>query len=156
MTVTRFEEDGMEAPRVLVVDDSRSLRQSACGILEQAGCRVFQAVNGFDALCRLTFVRSDIVFMDIMMPELDGLETCALMRASAEFGELPVVLVSGNDGTVERSRADLAGARRYICKPFRRAELLAALQELLPQFSITCPEGGETAGGQGDDCDRDR
>ena len=138
----------MDVPKVLVVDDSASLRRSACGILEQAGCRVFQAENGFDALCRLAFVRPDIVFMDIVMPGLDGLEACALMHASVEFGAVPVVLVSGNDGTVERGRAELAGARRYICKPFRRTDLLQALEELLPAFSIGPDRAG---GGHADD-----
>jgi|SRR5690606_26986778 len=140
----------MDVPKVLVVDDSESLRRSACGILEQAGCRVFQAENGFDALCRLEFVRPDIVFMDIVMPGLDGLETCALMRASAAFGAVPVVLVTGSDGTVERSRAEMAGARRYICKPFRRRDLLQALQELLPDFSLDQERAG---GGCSDDTD---
>jgi len=138
----------MDVPKVLVVDDSTSLRRSACSILEQAGCKVFQAENGFDALCRLEFARPDIVFMDIVMPGLDGLETCALIHASAAFGAIPVVLVSGNDGTVERSRAEMAGARRYICKPFRRADLLEALEELLPAFAL----GQDRAGGG---CDHD-
>lgn len=138
----------MDVPKVLVVDDSASLRRSACGILEQAGCKVFQAENGFDALCRLAFVRPDIVFMDIVMPGLDGLETCALMHASAEFGTVPVVLVSGNDGVVEQSRAQMAGAQRYISKPFRRTDLLRALEELLPAFSVSQDSVG---GGQDDD-----
>src|SRR5690606_41594148 len=113
----------MDVPKVLVVDDSESLRRSACGILEQAGCRVFQAENGFDALCSLEFVRPDIVFMDIVMPGLDGLETCALMCASAVFGAVPVVLVTGSDGTVERGRGEVAGAGRYVVKPFRHRGL---------------------------------
>ena len=144
----------MDAPKVLVVDDSKSLRRSACSILEQAGCTVFQAENGFDALCRLEFVRPDIVFMDIVMPDLDGLETCALMGASAEFGAIPVVLVSGSDGTVEHSRAEMAGGRRYICKPFRRADLLAALEELLPGFSVKEAADNDATRGQDDGHDR--
>ena len=140
----------MDAPKVLVVDDSKSLRLSACSMLEQAGCTVFQAENGFDALCRLALVRPDIVFMDIIMPALDGLDACALMNSSAEFGDIPVVLVSGNDGALERSRAELAGARRYICKPFRRADLLAALEELLPAGCIGVESGKKYAGGPDD------
>lgn len=140
----------MDAPKVLVVDDSKSLRRSACNMLQQAGCTVFQAENGFDALCRLELVRPDIVFMDIVMPDLDGLQTCALMRASVEFSSIPVVLVSGSDGMVERSRAEMAGGRRYICKPFSRSDLLTALEELLPEFSIKDAADVGKAGGQGD------
>jgi twitching motility two-component system response regulator PilG len=93
----------------------------------------------------VAILRPHLVFMDIAMPELDGFQACALIRASARHGATPVVLVSANDGRLDRARAELAGAQRYILKPFRKADLLAALRELVP---------GEVAG-RGPDKDVD-
>ncbi len=118
--------------KVLLVDDSRSIRQSAQAMLEPLGCSITLAEDGFDALCRIAALRPDIIFMDVMMPGLDGFQACALIRASPQFGETPVVLVSGNDGLLDRARAELAGARRYILKPFRKADLLEAIAALVP------------------------
>lgn len=121
--------------KVLLVDDSRAIRHSACKLLEGAGCQITLAEDGFDALCRIAALRPDIVFMDITMPTLDGFQACALIRASAEFGTTPVVLVSANDGLLDRARAELAGARRYILKPFRSSDLLEAITALVPRAS---------------------
>ncbi len=118
--------------KVLLVDDSRSIRQSAQAMLEPMGCSITLAEDGFDALCRIAALRPDIIFMDVMMPGLDGFQACALIRASPQFGETPVVLVSGSDGLLDRARAELAGARRYILKPFRKADLLEAIAALVP------------------------
>jgi twitching motility two-component system response regulator PilG len=117
--------------KVLLVDDSRTIRESACGLLEGSGCQLTLAENGFDALCRVAAVRPDIVFMDINMPELDGIQACALLKASDGFAGIPVVMMSANDGRLDRARAELAGASRYILKPFRRQDLLAAIKELV-------------------------
>ncbi len=118
--------------RVLLVDDSRTMRESARSLLEDSGCQLILASTGFEALCQVALQRPHLVFMDIAMPELDGFAACALIRASARHGSTPVVLVSANDGRLERARAELAGAQRYILKPFRKADLLAAMRELVP------------------------
>lgn len=128
--------------RVLLVDDSRTMRESARSLLEDSGCQLTLASNGFEALCQVAVLRPHLVFMDIAMPELDGFQACALIRASARHGATPVVLVSANDGRLDRARAELVGAQRYILKPFRKADLLAALRELVP------------AGGQGEAASR--
>src|SRR3989338_7896953 len=116
--------------KVLLVDDSLAIRHSARQILEEAGCQITLAEDGFDALCRVAALRPDIIFMDIMMPDLDGFQACALIRSRPEFGAIPVVLVSANDGVLDRARAELAGARRYILKPFRKSDLLEAIKAL--------------------------
>jgi twitching motility two-component system response regulator PilG len=121
------------------------MRESARSLLEDSGCQLSLASNGFEALCQVAVLRPHLVFMDIAMPELDGFQACALIRASARHGATPVVLVSANDGRLDRARAELAGAQRYILKPFRKADLLAALRELVP---------GEVAG-RGPDKDVD-
>lgn len=120
-----------EGKRILLVDDSRTIRESARSLLEDCGCHLTLAENGFEALCQVAAVRPHLVFMDISMPELDGFQACALIRASVLHGATPVVLVSANDGRVDRARAELVGAQRYILKPFRKADLLAAIHDLL-------------------------
>lgn len=134
--------------KVLLVDDSRSIRQSAKGMLESMGCQITLAEDGFDALCRIAALRPDIIFMDVMMPGLDGFQACALIRASPQFGETPVVLISGSDGLLDRARAELAGARRYILKPFRKADLLEAIAALVPTAGEETPSAvaGEEVG----------
>lgn len=134
--------------KVLLVDDSRSIRQSAQAMLEPLGCAITLAEDGFDALCRIAALRPDIIFMDVMMPGLDGFQACALIRSSPQFGETPVVLVSGSDGLLDRARAELAGARRYILKPFRKADLLEAIAALVPtarQSTVLAAEPDEEA-----------
>lgn len=150
--------------RVLLVDDSRTMRESARSLLEDAGCQLILASTGFEALCQVALQRPHLVFMDIAMPELDGFAACALIRASARYGHTPVVLVSANDGRLERARAELAGAQRYILKPFRKADLLAAIRELVlpaegPELAAPAqeqqspaehPEGEDDTGGDDD------
>lgn len=139
---------GSSRLRVLLVDDSRTMRESARSLLEDAGCQLILASTGFEALCQVALQRPHLVFMDIAMPELDGFAACALIRASARHGHTPVVLVSANDGRLERARAELAGAQRYILKPFRKADLLAALRELVP-----APQGPDAASPLAEDAD---
>ena len=145
---------GTAGLRVLLVDDSRTMRESARSLLEDSGCQLSLASNGFEALCQVAALRPHLVFMDIAMPELDGFQACALIRASARHGATPVVLVSANDGRLDRARAELAGAQRYILKPFRKADLLAALRELVPGEAVgpeTDKDADERSAEQGDD-----
>ena len=135
---------GTAGLRVLLVDDSRTMRESARSLLEDSGCQLTLASNGFEALCQVAVLRPHLVFMDIAMPELDGFQACALIRASARHGATPVVLVSANDGRLDRARAELAGAQRYILKPFRKADLLDALRELVPGGAAE--QGGDEDG----------
>lgn len=136
---------GTAGLRVLLVDDSRTMRESARSLLEDSGCQLSLASNGFEALCQVAVLRPHLVFMDIAMPELDGFAACALIRASARHGNTPVVLVSANDGRLDRARAELAGAQRYILKPFRKADLLAALRELVPAAGTETGTGRDSS-----------
>jgi len=145
---------GSTGLRVLLVDDSRTMRESARNLLEDCGCQLTLASNGFEALCQVAVLRPHLVFMDIAMPELDGFQACALIRASARHGATPVVLVSANDGRLDRARAELAGAQRYILKPFRKADLLAALRELVPadgRDTVTDRDPGKDADDSSDE-----
>lgn len=118
--------------KILVIDDSNTIRRSAEIFLRQAGAEVALAENGFDALARINDFGPDLVFCDILMPRLDGYQTCALIRRSARFSHLPVVMLSSRDGVFDRARGELVGSTRYLTKPFTKDALLTAAKELRP------------------------
>lgn len=117
--------------RILVVDDSRTVRRSAAGHLERAGAEVALADDGFAALAALVDVRPHALVADIVMPRLDGYQVCALVRANAEFGETPVLLLSSRDGLFDRARGNLAGASGHLAKPVDGEELVRCIAELV-------------------------
>ena len=117
---------------VLLVDDSKSIRHSTQMLLKESGHSVSLAADGFEALCQLASVNPDIILMDIMMPRLDGFQTCALIKHHSQFNKIPIVLMSASDDLVDRIKAEMVGAQRYITKPFSRNDLLMTLRELLP------------------------
>jgi twitching motility two-component system response regulator PilG len=113
--------------RVLVIDDSHTIRRSAELYLRQAGCEVILAEDGFDALVKITDHQPQIIFVDIMMPRLDGYQTCALIKRHPKFASTPVIMLSSKDGLFDRARGRLAGSDLYITKPFTRDGLLKAV-----------------------------
>jgi twitching motility two-component system response regulator PilG len=115
--------------RVLVIDDSNTIRRSAELYLRQAGCEVILAEDGFDALVKITDYQPEIIFVDIMMPRLDGYQTCALIKKHPKFSATPVVMLSSKDGLFDRARGRLAGSDLYITKPFTREGLLKAVRD---------------------------
>jgi twitching motility two-component system response regulator PilG len=114
--------------KVLVVDDSNTIRRSAETFLKQAGCEVILAEDGFDALAKVAHQRPDVIFCDIMMPRLDGYQTCALIKKSPVYGAIPVVMLSSKDGLFDRARGNIVGSDDYLTKPFSRESLLQALR----------------------------
>lgn len=121
------------ASGILVVDDSSTIRRSAEIFLSQAGYPVILAEDGFEALSCIVDRQPALVFCDILMPRLDGYQTCSLIRGSDRFSTLPVVLLSSRDGLFDRARGALAGASAYLTKPFAKESLLRIVRELLPQ-----------------------
>lgn len=119
-------------PTVLVVDDSKTIRRSASGFLGKSGCTVVSAVDGFDALGKVVSHRPDIIFADIMMPRLDGYQTCALIKNNQQYRDIPVVLLSSKDGLFDRARGRLVGADAHLAKPFAEEDLLSTLDALVP------------------------
>lgn len=119
------------AIQILVVADSRAVRDNAQALLDHRAYEIRVAENGFDALCKLVVRPPDIVFMDITMPELDGLQSCALISANPQYAHIPVVLMSARIGPLEKARAQLAGAKRLIDKPLRKQDLLEVMGALL-------------------------
>ena len=113
--------------KILVVDDSKTIRRTAETLLTKEGCQVFTAIDGFDALSKIADHQPDLIFVDIMMPRLDGYVTCSLIKHNKMFRETPVVMLSSKDGLFDRARGRIVGSEQYLTKPFTKDELLGAI-----------------------------
>ena len=113
--------------KILVIDDSKTIRRTAETLLSKEGCQVFTAIDGFDALSKIADHQPDLIFVDIMMPRLDGYETCSLIKHNKLFRETPVVMLSSKDGLFDRARGRIVGSEQYLTKPFTKDELLGAI-----------------------------
>ena len=118
---------GLAGLKILVIDDSKTIRRTAETLLVKEGCEVFTAVDGFDALAKIADHHPDIIFVDIMMPRLDGYQTCALIKHNQVFKQTPVIMLSSKDGLFDRARGRLVGSEQYLTKPFTKDELLGAI-----------------------------
>ena len=125
MTDTAAETKGsLAGVRVMVIDDSNTIRRSAEIFLLQAGATVILAEDGFDALAKIADHQPEVVFVDIMMPRLDGYQTCALIKKNPKFSATPVVMLSSKDGLFDRARGRMVGSNEYLTKPFTKDSLL--------------------------------
>ncbi len=120
--------EALKGVKVMVIDDSNTIRRSAEIFLNQAGCEVILAQDGFDALAKITDHEPDVVFVDIMMPRLDGYQTCSLIKHNKVFRAIPVIMLSSKDGLFDRARGRIVGFEHYLTKPFTRDELLSAIE----------------------------
>ena len=118
--------------KVLVIDDSKTIRRTAETLLAKEGCEVFTAVDGFDALSKIADHRPDIIFVDIMMPRLDGYQTCAIIKRNPRFAHVPVIMLSSKDGLFDKARGRMVGAEDYLTKPFTKEQLLRAVSQYRP------------------------
>jgi twitching motility two-component system response regulator PilG len=117
------------ALKVLVVDDSNTIRRSAEIFLKQGGHEVLLAEDGFDALAKVNDYLPNLIFCDILMPRLDGYQTCAIIKRNAKFAGVPVVMLSSKDGVFDKARGRMAGAQDYLTKPFSKEQLLNAVMQ---------------------------
>ncbi len=115
--------------KVMVIDDSNTIRRSAEIFLGQAGCQVILAEDGFDALSKIADNDPDLVFCDILMPRLDGYQACALIKKSPRFRDIPVIMLSSKDGLFDRARGRMVGSEQYLTKPFTKDSLLKAVAQ---------------------------
>jgi len=113
--------------KVMIIDDSNTIRRSAEIFLSQAGCQVLLAEDGFDALAKITDHHPDIIFVDIMMPRLDGYQTCALIKKNPRLSATPVIMLSSKDGLFDRARGRMVGSDEYLTKPFTKDSLIRAV-----------------------------
>ncbi|HMV17298.1 MAG TPA: response regulator [Zoogloea sp.] len=118
--------------KVMVIDDSNTIRRSAEIFLAQAGCHVVLAEDGFDALAKIADHAPDLIFVDIMMPRLDGYQTCSLIKKNARLKSTPVIMLSSKDGLFDRARGRLAGSDEYLTKPFTKESLLRSVASHVP------------------------
>lgn len=118
--------------KVMIIDDSKTIRRTAETLLEKAGCQVVTAVDGFDALAKIADSNPDVIFVDIMMPRLDGYQTCALIKNNADFANKPVIMLSSKDGLFDKARGRIVGSDEYLTKPFSKEELFDAINRYRP------------------------
>jgi twitching motility two-component system response regulator PilG len=119
----------LQGLKILVIDDSKTIRRTAETLLSKEGCEVFTAMDGFDALSKIADHRPDLIFVDIMMPRLDGYQTCSLIKHNTEFKNTPVIMLSSKDGLFDRARGRVVGSENYLTKPFTKDELLGVITE---------------------------
>lgn len=115
--------------KVMVIDDSKTIRRSAENLLRKEGCTVVTAADGFEALAKIAEHKPDIVFVDIMMPRLDGYQTCALIKHNSLFRATPVIMLSSKDSIFDRARGRIVGSEQYLTKPFTREDLIGAIRD---------------------------
>lgn len=130
-----------DATRILVIDDSKTIRRSAETLLVREGYEVITANDGYEALAKVVESEPDIIFIDIMMPRLDGYQTCALIKSNTLYSGIPIVLLSSKDSIFDKARGRIVGSQSYLTKPFSREDLLDVIDEHLKQTNPV----GETA-----------
>ena len=123
-TAVSDENASLKGLKVLVIDDSKTIRRTAETLLAKEGCEVFTAIDGFDALAKIADHQPDIVFVDIMMPRLDGYQTCSLIKKNPRFKATPVIMLSSKDDLFDRARGRMVGSDQYLTKPFTKDSLL--------------------------------
>ena len=121
-------EDSFSGLKAMVIDDSKTIRRTAETLLKKVGCEVVTALDGFDALSKIADQKPDIIFIDIMMPRLDGYQTCALIKNNKEYKHTPVIMLSSKDGLFDKAKGRIVGSDQYLTKPFSREELLGAIR----------------------------
>lgn len=121
-----------EGLKVMIIDDSKTIRRTAEMLLAKAGCDVVTAVDGFDALAKIADSNPDLIFVDIMMPRLDGYQTCSLIKNNADFAATPVIMLSSKDGLFDKARGRIVGSDEYLTKPFSKEELFDAIERHRP------------------------
>ena len=114
--------------KVMVIDDSKTIRRTAETLLKREGCDVVTASDGFEALAKIVEQHPHIIFVDVMMPRLDGYQTCALINNNQVFKSTPVIMLSSKDGLFDKARGRIVGSEQYLTKPFTREELLGAIR----------------------------
>ncbi len=126
----------LENIKVMVVDDSKTIRSTAQSLLKETGCQVVTAHDGFDALSVLVKESPDVMFIDVMMPRLDGYETCSMIRSNEQYKTLPIIMLSSKSSFCDKAKGDVVGANAYLTKPFAREELIDAISKVVKVAKI--------------------
>lgn len=129
-------EEHLKGLKVMVIDDSNTIRRTAETLLTKAGCDVITATDGFDSLAKIADKRPDVIFVDIMMPRLDGYQTCALIKNNSQYKHIPVIMLSSKDGLFDKAKGRIVGADDYLTKPFSKAELFEVLENFSSRADV--------------------
>lgn len=133
---TNMPERSLTGLKVVVVDDSKTILRTAEVLLSEQGCWVVTASDGFESLAKIASFKPNVIFVDIMMPRLDGYQTCALIKANRHFKDIPVILLSSKDSIFDMARGRLAGSDKYLTKPFTKEDLLSAIYKYVPMVDL--------------------
>lgn len=125
--------DNKKSVTILVIDDSSTICKSAELFLSKAGHIVKTAEDGFDAISKISKVNPDLIFIDVLMPRIDGLQTCRLIRANEAYSKVPIIFLSSKDGEFDKAKGMMVGANDYLTKPFSRTEILDAVEKYFPK-----------------------
>ncbi len=117
--------------KVMIIDDSNTIRRAAEALLQKIGCSVITAEDGFDALSKIVSLKPNIIFIDVMMPRLNGYETCSIIRSNKEFEDTPVIFLSSKSSFCDKAKGAVVGADSYLTKPFSKDELLGAIRKFI-------------------------
>lgn len=117
--------------KIMVIDDSKTIRRTAETLLKKTGCEVITAEDGFEALAKIVEQKPNLIFVDIMMPRLDGYQTCSLIKNNPMFKATPVIMLSSKDGLFDRAKGRIVGSEQYLTKPFTKEELLATVRQFV-------------------------
>ena len=127
-------DENFDGLKVMVIDDSKTIRRTAETLHEKAGCTVISANDGFDALAKIADSNPDIIFVDIMMPRLDGYQTCALIKNNKTYQNTPVIMLSSKDGLFDKAKGRIVGSDEYLTKPFSKEELFEAIRQHVGKY----------------------
>ena len=127
----QIKEVSLAGLKVMVIDDSKTIRRTAETLLKKEGCEVVTANDGFEALAKISDTQPDLIFVDIMMPRLDGYQTCSVIKSNKMFKATPVIMLSSKDGLFDKARGRIVGSEQYLTKPFTREELLTAIRRFV-------------------------
>ncbi len=125
--VVESESKSFSSLKVMIIDDSKTIRKSAETLLNKEGCKVLTAEDGFEALAKIAEHKPDLIFVDIMMPRLDGYQTCTLIKNNRQFRDTPVIMLTSKDSIFDKARGRIVGSEEYLTKPFTRDDLLQAV-----------------------------
>ncbi|HGG58728.1 MAG TPA: response regulator [Gammaproteobacteria bacterium] len=115
--------------KVMVIDDSKTIRKTAEALLSKQGYQVSTAVDGYDALAKIAEFEPDLIFIDILMPRLDGYQTCTLIKHNQKYKHTPVIMLSSKDGIFDKAKGRVVGSEQHLTKPFTRDDLLGAIEQ---------------------------
>ncbi len=115
--------------KVMIIDDSSTIRKSAEMFLKSSGCEVILAEDGFEAMHKIVDNQPDIIFIDIVMPRLDGYQACMLIKKNPIYQSIPVIMLSSKDGLFDKAKGRIAGSNDYLTKPFSSENLIDFIQK---------------------------